>query len=223
VGLIVLLVVAVVLLIVVRRWSRLSSRNQFQRLGDCWWQWGWSWEMVALSSESVFIGDVTNLNQLSIGSCVRVAALRNLGLLGATAILQVARFIGLNSIASRVAVLVAAIRRHFILVRSDWDDISVRLERRLLLLMLMLMLMGLLLLMMMRLVLIALLTESLRLDVVVLLLVEVVVAGLHIREKEGKMSVITTESFFDSLSTHLLCDPRATSICAQTSADNAIN
>lgn len=168
-------------LVVCGRWdpmifeSRLESveagRKCFKLVLSRMWQFvtGHLGQMIAFSSESIFISDVAHLNKLSIWCCVRVRPLSYLRLILTASVLQVATFIGLDSVASWVAVLIAAVMRNFILVRSDWNDISIGLIG------------GLLgndvLLLRFVLLLVTLMAERLRLGVVKWLLVVTVVAG----------------------------------------------
>lgn len=123
--------------------------------------------MITFCSEAILIGDITDFNQLSIRSGVRVTSLSDLSCLLASSIFQITRLAGLDAVACRITVLVASIVRHFILVRRNWNKVPVWLIRGLLWLRLM---------MMMRLMLI-ILAERLRLSAVVRLLVKAVIAG----------------------------------------------
>lgn len=125
--------------------------------------------MVAFGSESQFISDVADLNELPVRSCVRVAALCDLGWVLASNIFQISAFISLDAIASRVAVLVASIMRNIILVGRNWNKVSIWLIGILLLVEVALKLLLRLILLM------RLLPEGLRLQTVVLLLIKVVV------------------------------------------------
>lgn len=70
-------VVAVLLLvlIVVGGGGRLGAGDQLERLGDGLWNWRRRWDVVAFGAESVFIGDVADLNELTVRCGVAVASL----------------------------------------------------------------------------------------------------------------------------------------------------
>lgn len=70
-------VVAVLLLvlIVVGGGGRLGAGDQLERLGDGLWNWRRRRDVVAFGAESVFIGDVADLNELTVRCGVAVASL----------------------------------------------------------------------------------------------------------------------------------------------------
>lgn len=211
---------ALLVLVVCEQWDLMifESRLESVEAGRKWvklllsriWQFLMSVshlrKMIAFSSESVFVGDVAHLNKLSIWCCVRIRSLSYLRLILTASVLQIATFVGLNSVASWVAVLIAAIMRNFILVWSYWNDISIGLIRRLLGDVVMLLRFVLLL--------VTLMAERLRLGVVERLLVVTVVAG----HKKVNFCYLNY-----SMITHLLCEPCTRLICAYINADSVIN
>lgn len=83
---------------------------------------------AALCSESEFVSDVTHRYELSLRRSIRVAPLSDLRLLLASAVLQISALISFDSVASRVRVLVAAVRRDIVFEGSDGNEISILLE-----------------------------------------------------------------------------------------------
>lgn len=64
----------------------------------------WNFKLT-FSSESIFIGDITNFNKLSVGCSIAVTALHNLSFALSTRILQVTLLICPDSIRSFVTVV----------------------------------------------------------------------------------------------------------------------
>ncbi len=53
-------------------------KDEILRLFIYLWNWWWSWEMVTLWNESIFVSGVLQVDLLSLGGNIRVSSLNNL-------------------------------------------------------------------------------------------------------------------------------------------------
>lgn len=78
-----------------------SAENELQGFLDLCWNWWWCWDVWALGDETlVIISDICDLDEFSLGRCVRVWTLSNdcVVLIGWIGFLQCSSFFGFDSI-----------------------------------------------------------------------------------------------------------------------------